>query len=147
MSQRISTTLGTFKLKPVFIYLAACGFIIVGIGKVLNSLNGANDYFLVETQWLGLAGYALIAIGAVAHFGSIRKVVVQTGTTFGILAFVTWVLGSLFVSTLSIVSSNDSLLGFWGNFIEGVPPILLGLQIYLVTASLKDSHIRNKVII
>ena len=147
MSQTISTSLGTIKFKPVFIYLVALGFIIVGVGKVLNSLDQSSDYFFFENQWLGVVGYALIAIGAAAHFGSIRKLVVQTGTTFGILAFTTWVLGSLFVSTLSIVSSKDSLLRFWGNFLEGVPLILIGLQIYLVIISLKDSHVRNKVII
>ena len=66
MSQTISTSLGTIKFKPVFIYLAALGFIIVGVGKVLNSLNQSNDYFFFENQWLGVVGYALIAIGAVA---------------------------------------------------------------------------------
>ena len=147
MSQTISTPLGTIKFRPVFILLAALGFIMVGIGKVLNSLDRSGDYFFIESQWLGVVGYALIAIGAIAHLQTIRKLVVRTGTTFGILAFVTWVLGSLSVSTLTVLSSNDSLLNFWSNFIGGVPPLLLGVQIFLVVISLKDSHVKNKVII
>jgi len=147
MSQTISTPLGTIKFRPVFILLAALGFIMVGIGKVLNSLDRSGDYFFIESQWLGVVGFALIAIGAIAHLQTIRKLVVQTGTTFGILAFATWVLGSLSVTVLSILSSNESLLDFWGKFIAGVPPILLGLQIFLVMICLKDSHVKNKVII
>jgi len=147
MSHTISTTLGTFKLRPVFIHLAAWGFIMVGIGKILNPLDRSSDYLFFDSQWLGAVGYALIAIGAIAHLQTIRKLVVRTGTTFGILAFVTWVLGSLSVSTLTVLSSNDSLLDFWGNFIEGVPPVLLGVQIFQVVISLKDSHVKNKVIL
>jgi hypothetical protein len=147
MSQTISTALGTIKFRPVFIILAALGFIMVGIGKVLNSLDRSGDYFFIESQWLGVVGFALIAISAIAHLQTIRKLVVQTGTTFGILAFATWVLGSLSVNVLSILSSNDSLLDFWEKFIAGVPPIFLGLQIFLVITSLKDSHVKNKVII
>jgi hypothetical protein len=147
MSQTISTPLGTIKFRPVFILLAALGFIMVGIGKVLNSLHRSGDYFFIESQWLGVVGFALIAIGAIAHLQTIRKLVVQTGTTFGILAFATWVLGSLSVTVLSILSSNESLLDFWEKFIAGVPPIFLGLQIFLVMICLKDSHVNNKVII
>jgi hypothetical protein len=147
MSQTISTTLGSIKLKPIFIHLAAWGFMIVDNGKVLNSLDRSSDYFFFDTQWLGVVGYALIAIGAIAHLQTIRNLVMRTGTTFGILAFATWILGSLYISALSILTSNDSLLHFWVNFIEGVPPTFLGLQIYLVMISLKDSHARNKVII
>jgi hypothetical protein len=147
MPQTIWTTLGTIKLKPVFIHVAAWGLITVGMDKVFNSLDLSNDFFFFDSQWLGVIGYALIAIGAIAHLQTIRKLVVRTGTTFGILAFVTWVLGSLSVSTLTVLSSNDSLLDFWSNFIEGVPPILLGVQVFLVIISLKDSHVRNKIII
>ena len=147
MSHRISTTLGIFKLKPVFIHVAAWGLITVGIGNFLNSPDLSSNFFLFDSQWLGVIGYALIAIGAIAHLQAIRKLVVRTGTTFGILAFIAWVLGSLSVSTLTVLSSNDSLLDFWGNFIQGVPPILLGVQVFLVIISLKDSHVKNKVII
>jgi len=147
MSQTISTPLGTIKFRPVFILLAALGFIMVGIGKVLNSLDRSGDYFFIESQWLGVVGFALIAIGAIAHLQTIRNLVARTDTTFGILAFATWVLGSLSVNVLSILSSNDSLLDFWEKFIAGVPPILLGLQIFLVMICLKDSHVKNKVII
>jgi hypothetical protein len=147
MAQTISTTLGTIKLRPVFIHVAAWGLIAVGIDKVLNSLDLSSDFFFFDSQWLGVVGYGLIAIGAIAHLQTIRKLVVRTGTTFGILAFLTWVLGSLSVSILTVLSSNDLLLDFWGNFIEGVPPILLGAQVFLVIISLKDSHVKNKVII
>ena len=147
MAQTISTTLGTIKLRPVFIHVGAWGLITVGIDKGLNSLDLSINFFFFDSQWLGVIGYALIAIGAIAHLQTIRKLVVRTGTTFGILAFVTWVLGSLSVSTLTVLSSNDSLLDFWSNFIQGVPPILLGAQVFLVVISLKDSHVKNKVII
>ncbi len=147
MAQTIWTTLGTIKLRLAFIHVAAWGLITVGMDKVLNSLDLSSNFFSIDSQWLGVAGYALIAIGAIAHLQTFRKLVVRTGTTFGILAFVTWVLGSLSVSSLTVLSSNDSLLDFWSNFIEGVPPILLGVQVFLVIISLKDSHVRNKIII
>jgi hypothetical protein len=147
MAQTIWTTLGTIKLRPAFIHVAAWGLITVGMDKVLNSLDLSSNFFSFDSLWLGVAGYALIAIGAIAHLQAIRKLVVRTGTTFGILAFIAWVLGSLSVSTLTVLSSNDLLLDFWGNFIQGVPPILLGVQVFLVIISLKDSHVRNKIII
>ena len=144
ISQTYSTPFGSFKITPVFIHLAALGFVNLGLFNVLKSLDFNGSTFLFSPVWLAVLGSVLIAIGILAHLGTLKKLARRTGASFGMMALVTWVLSAFLVSVTSALNSPDSLFHLLGTGFEGLALIFLGLQFYMALKALSNSSLRRK---
>ena len=119
VSQSFLTPFGSFIVRPLFIHLIAWGFVSVGLFNVLKSLDRYNFVFLFAPEWLAVLGSTLIAIGTIAHLRTLKKLARRTGSIFGILAFITWVLSSFLMSISSVLSNADLFIYFLGSGFEG----------------------------
>ena len=144
VSQSFLTPFGSFIVRPLFIHLIAWGFVSVGLFNVLKSLDRYNFVFLFAPEWLAVLGSTLIAIGTIAHLGTLKKLARRTGSTFGVLALITWVLSSFLLSVTSVLSNADSFFYFLGSGFEGFAQIFLGLQFYVSMKALSNSSLKRK---
>jgi hypothetical protein len=143
MSQTSSTSPGTKKVNPLFIFVAVLGLFTVGAGELLKATAGYDDMGWIIAQWLVVLGSVIIAIAPVAYLGTLKKRIGILAVTLSSLAFLARAAAELPI-LIDIAYENDR---FWGPFFYravGASYLMIAISIFSILWLKEERHSRRE---